>query len=365
MQSPRNQILAQSSAVVDQASFEAAVLAHERFLQRGGGGRALLRFVHAQGLDGRRRLLNDADFTGSDLSGGSFAGCHLEAASFQCADLSGCDLRASNLKRADLRGARLAGASLNGAVLDEADMRAAYIVFTDSRGQLKLHGSGRAANDNPAADFTNCSLRGCTLRNANLKGADFSGAILDGADLSGAKLAGARFAGAVLTSLDVTRLPLTPEQLKGCVTDPGPEVLKRAEILSAMLRSAGEWVESQGRSGARAVLDGEDLRPLTGHLRGRTLTAMSARGACAIRVDFSGSELQGAVFDNADLRGAIFDGADLRGASFKGAKLSHASFTRADLKPLPLPGGRFHAPDFSDASLDRTDFRHTVLDGQG
>lgn len=361
MLSASNQILERSTSVVGQAAFEAAVLSHERFLRRGGGGRALLRFVHAPGLDGRRRLLNDSDFTGSDLSGGSFAGCHFEAASLQCADLSGCDLRASNLRRSDLRGARLAGASLNGAVLDEADMRAAYIAFADPAGRLKLHGP---ANDNPAADFTNCSLRGCTLRNANLKGADFSGAILDGADLGGAKLTGARFNGAVMTSIDLNRLPLSPEQIRDCVVDPGAEAAARAQAIADMLRLAGEWVESQGRQGARAVLDGEDLRPLTGQLRGRTLSALSARDVCAIRVDFSGSELQGAIFDGADLRGAIFDGADLRGASFKGARLSHASFSRADLKPLPLPGGRAHASDFEGAALDRTDFRNTVMEGR-
>jgi uncharacterized protein YjbI with pentapeptide repeats len=364
MLKPTDQILAEPSAVVAQAVFEATVQAHERFLRRGGGGRAMLRFAQATGLDGRRRVLNEADFTGSNLSGGLFAGSHFEAASLQCADLTGCDLRSSNLRRADLRGARLAGASLNGAVLDEADMRAAYIAFADSTGRLKVHGAaaGKPANDNPAADFTNCSLRGCTLRNANLKGADFSGAILDNADLAGAKLAGARFAGAVLTAMDVRRLPLSAEQLKGCIVDPAVEALARAARLVEALREAGEWVESHGKHGSRAVLDGEDLRPLKGQLRGRALAAMTARGVCAIRVDFSGSEMQGAVFDGADLRGAIFDGADLRGASFKGAKLSHASFCGADLNPLPLPNGRAHAADFAGAAMERTDFRQTVLE---
>jgi uncharacterized protein YjbI with pentapeptide repeats len=358
-----DQTLPEPSAILAQSAFEATVLAHERFLRRGGGGRAMLRFTQAPGLDGRRRLLNEADFTGSNLAGGLFAGSHFEAASLQCADLSNCDLRASNLRRADLRGARLAGASLNGAVLDEADMRAAYIAFTDGAGRLKVHGAaGQPANDNPAADFTNCSLRGCTLRNANLKGADFSGAILDGSDLAGAKLAGARFAGAVLTGIDVGRLPLTAEQLKGCIVDPAAEAFARVARLVEILRAAGEWVESHGKSGARGVLDGEDLRPLSGHLRGRALAALTARGVCAIRADFSGSELQGAVFDGADLRGAVFDGADLRGASFKGARLSHASFCRADLTPLALPGGRAHAPDFAGATLERADFRQTVLE---
>lgn len=354
-----------ADSAVTQAQFEASAAAHELFVRRSGGARAMLRFAEARGLDGRRRVLNEADFTGSDLSGGLFAGCHFEAASLQCADFSNCDLRASNLRRADLRGACLAGASLNGAVLDEADMRAAYIAFADRNGRLKLHGGSRKpANDNPAADFSNCSLRGSTLRNANLKGANFSDSILDGADLIGAKLTGALFRGAVLTSIDISCLPLTPEQLQGCVTDPGPAALARVPAIAEALRAAGEWVDSDGRTGAPAALDGEDLRPLSGGFTGRRLTALAARGACAIRVDFSGSELQGAVFDGADLRGAIFDGADLRGASFRKAKLSHASFCRADLTALALAGGRRHAPDFTDATRDRTDFRNTVLEAE-
>ncbi len=353
-------------AVLDQAAFEAIAAAHERFLRGAGGVRAGLRFADARGLDGRRRLLNDADFTGSDLRGSLLAGSHFERAALYCADLGGCDLRSANLHRADLRGARLAGASLNGAVLDEADMRAAYILRARPGGDLKREAAGpRAANDNHAADFSNCAMRGVRLRNANLKGANFTGAILDGADFAGAKLTGAVFEDAVLTSVQLDGAPLSPEQLKGCILDPGAEAITRARALAGMLRQAAEWVETCGKAGQRAVLDGEDLRPLGAALRARALTALSARAVRAIRMDFSRSALQGAVFDDADLRGAVFDGADLRGATFRGAKLSHASFTGADLGPLPLPNGRLFFPDFTGAAMERTDFSRTVLEGDG
>ncbi len=176
----------------------------------------------------------------------------------------------------------------------------------------------------------------------------------------GAKLTDANFRGAVMTGMEVSRLPLTEDQLKGCVVDPGELARKRAEALCDMLDQAEVWVDSGGRRGAPAILDREDLRPLGWRLRARVLTALSAREVCAVRADFSGSQLQGANFEGADLRGATFEGADLRGACFRGAKLSHASLCRADLRPLALPDGRLHFPDFSGAIMERTDLTLTV-----
>jgi uncharacterized protein YjbI with pentapeptide repeats len=364
MLSPAPDTPAQFRKSLDQRGFEAAASSHERFLRSQGGVRAMLRFVDSHGLMLPRRLLNDVDFTGSDLSRGVFAGCHFERASLYCADLSGCDLRASNLKRADLRGACLIGASLNGAVLDEADMRAAYVAIPDGKGGLQMRWRpGPVDRRDDGADFTNCAMRGVRLRGANLKGANFTGAILDGADFTGAKLTDATFHQAVLTGVSVSELALSAAQLKGAVMDPGPEALARMPQIAAMLRAAAEWVESDGKRGAPGVLDGEDLRPLGGALRSRILTGLSARKVLAVRVDFSGSELQGANFDDADLRGANFEGADLRGASFRDAKLSHASLARANLAPLVLPDGKLHSADFTGAELDRTDFAGTRLQG--
>jgi uncharacterized protein YjbI with pentapeptide repeats len=149
------------------------------------------------------------------------------------------------------------------------------------------------------------------------------------------------------------------------VLDPSAAAIDRAPALLARLLSARRWAESGGKRGAPAVIDNEDIRPLAGVLRARQLTALSARGVCAIHLDFSGSELQGANFDGADLRGAVFDGADLRGASFRYAKLSHARFAQADLAPLLLPSGRWHPTTFEGAELDRVDFSTTVLAGAG
>lgn len=349
----------------DQRQIDRAVALHERFLRGAAGGqRAFLRYVEAPGVDCQRRLLNDADLTGANLEGASFAGAHFERAALFCVNLEGCDLRAANLRRADLRGARMAGAVLSGAVMDEADMRAAYIAYPSGDSGLHVfrHGAaGGLGGGGFGADFTDCAMRGVRLCAANLKGANFTGAVLEQADLAGAKLTDAVFKDTVLEGVELDRLELTPKQLSGCVLAPDPTALERADSIRDLLRRAEAWVSSGGRVGAPAAIDGQDLRPLQGAFRGRTLTALSARRVRAIHLDFSGSSLQGAMFDGADLRGALFDGCDLRGASFRGAKLAHARFAGADLRPLALPNGRAHPVNLDGAVTTRADFSGTVL----
>jgi uncharacterized protein YjbI with pentapeptide repeats len=366
----RNQpSLAFAGRVIGDSGFASIAAAHEKFLRGTGGARAILRFVEARGIDCRRRILNDADFTGSDLRGAQFAGCHFERAALHCTDLGGADLRSTNLKRADLRGAVLAGAALNGAVLDEADMRAAYIAMTDASGSLRIVPRrlgrllGGLSDSDIGADFTNCAMRGVRLCAANLKGANFTGAVLDAADFTGAKLDGAVFHDAVLTGLTGVEPVLSQQQRGSCVFDATAQAVARAPALLAALQVAVEWGDTRGKQGAPAVLDNEDLRPLSTAFRGRRSPALSAKGARAIGLDFSGGQFQGAIFDGADLRGAVFEEADLRGASFRDAKLSHARFSRADLRPLAGANGKLYPPNFEGASLDRVDFSHTALEG--
>ena len=123
-----------------------------------------------------------------------------------------------------------------------------------------------------------------------------------------------------------------------------------------------QWVQSNGREGAAAVLDGEDLRPLGNALAGRNLVGLTARGVNAIGLDFSRSQLQGAKFDGADLRGADFSGCDLSGVSFHAAKLVHARFDRARLGNLKLRDGGMLSPNFLGAEVQADQFRDAVLE---
>ncbi|MBB5744538.1 pentapeptide repeat-containing protein [Brevundimonas variabilis] len=346
--------LASERARTELPPFSQAILdryldAHGRYIRgQPGGRRALVKYLQAPLLDFRGRQLAEADFTGANLERASLLKAGFERASFYCANLRGTDARHADFRQADFRGASLRGANLAGAKLDAADMRQAMLARADIDGgyHLWLQGDGADGEEMRfSVDLTNCSMKGVKLNSAKLKWANFSGAILHGADLSGADLTGAQFAGAVLTSARFDRLKIDPSAFDKCVLDPSQAALDRVPFLESLVNDNTRWVETNGKVGQPATLDGEDLRPLNALFAKRALTALSAKGCCAIGVDFSSAQLQGACFDRADLRDANFSSADLRGASFDGALLWHARFDDADIRPLALAGGS--ARDFS------------------
>ena len=122
--------------------------------------------------------------------------------------------------------------------------------------------------------------------------------------------------------------------------------------IRAILEAAGRWVETSGAQGARALLDGMDLRVVGDAFEGRALAGTYAPRANAVGVSFVGAQLQGASFDGADLRQADFQGADLRGASFIGANLNHARLAEANVRPLILPDGRQLPTRFDGAKTE-------------
>lgn len=329
--------------------------AHYRFIaRRPNGVRAILRLVDISGLNLSGRELTEADFTGADLKRSGLVSTVLQRAALYCADIQGADLRGSDLRRADLRGSSLRGATLEGANLDEADLRAAVLCHAD--GDL-FHVIGDVDPARPweerthNVDFRDCSLKRAKLGGARLKGADFRGANLHGADFRGARLEDATFEGAILTGVRLEQLKAGPAQLRGCLFDPTLEAVGRRGALLERIALAAEWINSGGRRGAAAVLDGEDLRPLGKAFVGARLTASSLRNVCGVSVDFSKAQLQGARFDGADLRDANFREADLRGASFAGANLCHARFDGACIAPLELPNHSERPVDFTGAKL--------------
>lgn len=342
------------------AALAASLQKHQRYVRRQSGGmRAFLRFAELPGEVLTARILDEIDLTGANLQRANLRQASAANASFFAADLSFADLTLIRAPQADFRGATLAGARLTQAVLDGADMRRAVLATAHDGFQLvrpdgtgaSLNGADLSEAEAGKVDFSNCSLKGARLRGANLRGAVFTDAVMTGADLAGAQLGGATFHGAVLTGIDVGKLGLPPASLAGCLLDPGPEALMAREEMLGMLDHAERWAATNGREGQPANLDGRDLRVLNGHLDGRTLPALSARGAIAAGVSFEGSQLQGAVFDSADLRDADFTGADLRGAAFRAARLAFANLDTADLAPLALAGGGSKPVDFGEAQL--------------
>ena len=349
-----------------QSQLEQLFDAHERFIRRQPRAKnAVHRFLQAEGCDFSRRLLSEADFTGANLRNTRMILTNFERAQLFCADLSGADARQANFRTADIRGVSLHHAKLEGANFDAADLRSAVLAYADADLGYRL--AGRSGEVRPedggvlySVDFGNCSMKGVKLANAKLKGANFSGALMQGADLSGAVLTGATFDGVVLTGVKLDRAVVDRGAFVGCVLDPTAEAIARADGLLARLEASDHWVRTNGREGAAAVLDDEDLRPLGGAFQKRRLAALSAQRVCAVGVNFGGAQLQGAKFDGSDLRDVDFNDADLRGASLAGANLWHANFAGADLRPLPLGGDRFARVDLSGAKFAPDAFAYAL-----
>lgn len=326
-----------------QAILDRYLDAHERYVRRQPNGRrAVIKYIRAPNLDFRARHLGEADLTGANLERTNLSKVNFERASFYCANLPGVDAHEADFRQADLRGANLRGANLSGANLDNADLRQALLARADTADgfqMLRQCDSVEGLEQRFSVDLSNASMKGVKLKNAKLKWANLSGALLHGADLSGADLTGVQFAGSVLTGVRFDRTKIDPGALDNCVVDPSTEAHRLAPFLAELIAENTRWVESNGRAGQPAILDNQDLRPLASLFAKRELAALSAREACAIGIDFSGAQLQGACFDGADLRDADFTSADLRGASFDGAVLWHAKFDEADISPLALAGG--------------------------
>lgn len=317
----------------------------------------MLRFAQLSGENLTARLLDDADFTGADLGRAVLRQASAARASFYGANLSLADLTLIQAVNADLRGANLCGARLNGAVLDGADMRRALLasahddfhMVRPAEMSASLNGVDMSEAEAGRVDFSHCSLKGARLRGTNLRGAVFTGAILEGADLTGAQVTGTTFRDAILTGVNVAALNLPPSSLEGCLLDPDGAALAARPAMLAALNAAELWGMTSGREGRPANFDGMDLRVLGNALVGRTLAALSARGAIAAGVSFRGTQLQGSVFEGADLRGADFREADLRGSNFASAWLSYADLDTANMEPLALKEGGYKAVDFTRA----------------
>lgn len=348
---------------LNQAQLDEFLTAHQNYLERRPKGRRLImRFLQLHSLSMQSRNMTEVELTGACLYACDLRAANFERANLYCADLRLADASDANFFRADLRGVTLRGAILNRTNLVGADLRSAIVAAADDETGFSVLRHRRDASTNRdlgvygsdhqaefAVDFTDASMARANLQDANLRRANFKGADLSGAKLKGARLERANLNGAILTGVDLSRTGLTAAQLVGCVVEPTTEAKEQAAFLAVRIEDAERWWKSEGKSGSRAVMDGEDLRVIPNIFYGRALTAMSAKGALGVGVNFAKARLQSASFNNADLRKANFEGADLRGACFDGANLTRACFDGAKIGPLVVNGRVVRTTTFEGA----------------
>jgi len=376
--------LVRPRALMSQAELDEAVRRHERYLTgRIGGQRALLSYRDLTGLNLAGQRLNDADFTGAFLPGAQMAGANLTSANLFGCNLTRADLREAILVRADLRGAVLRGANLEGADLFNADLRdgrlgqrvrigvieevaIADTASADLEGarmvnanltQAKLSGSIAAHTD-----FTDAVMRHCKLVRADLHNANLTGADLSHADLSGANLNGASLRNAILTNAIMHYTETNGADLAGALTQvpAGRKLFELTEPIEALLERHERWCTSQGIEGTLLDLSGFDLRDVP-QLAGRSLAALTAKGAIFFGLTLDGIGLQAAQLQGADFRSCRMNRADLRGINLTAARLTNADLRDCDLGPLALPGGRSVVSVLENAEARHVDLRGANL----
>lgn len=309
--------------------------------------------------------LPKADFRSARLARARFVGSRLKGADFSQADLveadfKGADLRGAKFTGADLTKARLAGAKMAGADLTDSVMTEAIIADADlSKALLARAQLGRA-------DLSRCLLKG-----ADLEHSDATAANLSKADLTDARLPYAIVAGADLT-LAVLR------RVEALCADFNQAVLTQADFSEALLEEANffncrcdsAYFQSarlaratfEGAEGRRVDFDKADLSAARAGERARLPEAIF-RHVSGNGGNWSGAELQGAVFIAAVMHGCDFSGADLTGGDARGADVRRSVFDQALLCDATFEGANLFQTRLEQADLRGTNFRKCNLYG--
>ena len=222
--------------------------------------------------------------------------------------------------------------------------------------------------DLEGADFKKANLREANFRKANLKQADLQAADLTGADLKGAILDGTDFTGAILDGTNVRGTLLEKEERRRDreifqkrrkdERELGREMrrkdqelkqqrhlrAKNEKALSMMLPRHKLWLESQGKEGQQATLEGVSLN----------------------RVNLKGANLERAILkranlEEANLEGANLEGADLRMANLERANLVGANLSGSDLRLASLEGINLEGANLKKANLGMANFADPCL----
>lgn len=208
-------------------------------------------------------------------------------------------------------------------------------------------------------DFTGADLSGMKL-----VGASFSDCFLESVNLSGADLTDARFERAVLAKADLRDAIFKRAKLSGAnlgAADLTNAVFDEADLSSVTLTRAN--LEATCFSGA-------DLREATWHearLGQNDFSGANLTQGAFFRVTLSEGHFEGAILDRASfvectLDDCSFAGAQLHKASFVGCSGPRVVFRGAKFSEgVVVHGSSLPSADFSDAELEKTNLRGTVL----
>lgn len=124
--------------------------------------------------------------------------------------------------------------------------------------------------------------------------------------------------------------------------------------LEDVLKDHRRWLDTEGREGQRAVLNGVSF------------SGMNLRGKLFSNADLSHSyfydaDLRGANLGSADLYGSEFHYTDMRGANLSGANIRESSLDFSDISDSRMLGSNLTGSSLKSANLARTDLSFSTL----
>lgn len=317
--------------------------------------------------------LSEGEFQGGSLSELKISRSNLSEARFLETDCSDTNFESSDLSRSVFEGADLYGASF------DHTSKLYQATFRNSDLSRATFGG-----DVSSLELDNCTLDGTSFAHCQGRGAEFGGegkgaqwykgqwsdkydptrwagdfpeSRFEEADISNCILAGSRFYGSVFRGAVAREADFRDCNLEYCdmsETDCQGASFDRAEMTGV------DW---QGGNFSEASFDqsnitGEDISSASS-FRGASFVATKAN-----KVNCSGLDLRGAVFDDAHLESASFNQASLAGASFRNAYAWGISFDGVDMTGVDLRGACLAEADLRGAlNLDKALLEGADLSG--
>ena len=266
----------------------------------------------------------------NNLTGWDFSGQNLTSGTFILATLTNANLMGANLSSAWLLSATLTSASLTGANLTNAQLSSATLTSASLTG----------------ANLTNAQLSSATLNNANLTGATLSRAELGSATLISANLTNANLSNVQLYSTTLTNANLTGANLTNACLDSA--TLTNANLTGANLIIA----ELYYTTFTNATVAGADFG-------GSTLTSAQLYSTAS----YQNQSLQGIGLEGNNLTGWNFAGQNMTNANLNSATLTNASLTRANLSNASLYYSTLTNANLTNATLTNANFTGADLRG--
>ena len=181
---------------------------------------------------------------------------------------------------------------------------------------------------------------------------------------------------AVFVEAVVAVKPAVPEPVKkaggGDKQKAGGGDKQKVEVghdLLHMLDDHAEWLQSGGKKGVQAVLEGKDFYGVTlnrADLTRANLQDIILTDAACVKAVFEGADLTKADLSHGNFSGADFNHAKLCSAVLAGTRLRDADLHGADLTGADLRGANLREANLTETILVKADLRGTDLrDAEG